>query len=563
MPAPVGDHGAALAVPLDELLTQAAVGPLRRLFPGRSTARLVGALARNPRPLVSRVAATTAELGRIVIGSSDAAPNPRDKRFADPAWTQNPLLRRVVQSYLVLAKTVEELVEEVPLDWQDAERVRFAATNLVEALAPSNNPLLSPVGWKALIDTGGANVVNGARNFARDMAGSPRVPTMVDPTAYTVGTDLGVTPGSVVFRNEVLELIQYRPQTETVATVPLLIVPPTINKFYVLDLAPGRSLIEYLVAAGQQVFVISWRNPDRRHRAWGFDSYATAILDAFEAVGRITGADSVHVVAACSGGLLAAMTAAHRAVSGGLDRLASLSLLVTMIDQSRAGATSAMLDEGTAAAAVARSARAGYLDGRNLAEVFAWLRPADLIWNYWVNNYIQGRRPPKFDILFWNADTTRMTAGLHRDFVDVALHNRLARPGGVTVLGTGIDLSNITVDSYVVAGSADHICPWTNCYRSSQLLGGKVRFVLSTNGHIAALVNPPGNAKSSYQVADDNTLDPDDWRRAAATETGSWWPDYAAWLAARSGDRKPAPTDLGSPRHLVLGDAPGSYVRDR
>jgi polyhydroxyalkanoate synthase len=556
------EAASALAAPLDELLTQAAVGPLRRLFPGQSMARFAGSLIRHPQPVLSRAGGVTAELGRIAVGNSTIAPAGRDKRFADPAWTGNPVLRRIVQSYLLFGKTVQDVVHDVPLEWQDSERMGFAAENLVEAVAPSNNPLISPAGWKAFIDTGGANVVTGSRQLLHDLSSSPRVPTMVDPTAYTVGTDLGVSPGAVVFRSEVLELIQYRPTTETVRTVPLLIIPPTINKYYVLDLAPGRSLIEYLVAQGQQVFVISWRNPDRRHRDWGFDAYATAILEAFDAVDQITGAGSAHVVAACSGGLLAAMTAAHRAASGGLERLASLSLLVTMMDQSKAGMTSAMLDEELAAAAVARSMRTGYLDGRALAEVFAWLRPSDLIWNYWVNNYIQGRRPPKFDILFWNADTTRMTAALHRDFVDVALHNRLAQPGSVSVLGTEIDLRNITVDSYVVAGSADHICPWVNCYRSGQLLGGKVRFVLSTNGHIAALVNPPGNAKSSYQVSDDNTLDPDDWRRAAPTESGSWWPDYAAWLAARSGEAKPASEKLGSRRHPALEDAPGSYVRE-
>ena len=557
------DGAAALAAPLDELLTQAAVGPMRRLLPGGPLTRFAGALVRNPQPVVSRVGGVAAELGRIAVGTSTIAAAGRDKRFADPAWTQNPLLHRILQSYLVLGRAAEEVVEDVPLEWQDRERMRFAANNLVEALAPSNNPFVSPVGWKAFIETGGGNVVTGSRQLLHDLSSSPRVPTMVDPKAYVVGKDLGVTPGSVVLRTEVLEVIQYRPQTETVRSVPLLIIPPTINKFYVLDLAPGRSLIEYLVGQGQQVFVISWRNPDSRHRAWGFDSYATAILEAFNAVEEITGAGSAHVVAACSGGLLAAMTAAHRAASGGLDRLASLSLLVTMMDQSRAGMTSAILDENLAAAAVAKSGRAGYLDGRSLAEVFAWLRPQDLIWNYWVNNYIQGKRPPKFDILFWNADTTRMTAALHRDFVDVALHNRLAQPGTVTVLGTPIDLRNIAVDSYVVAGSADHICPWINCYRSSQLLGGKVRFVLSTNGHIAALVNPPGNAKSSYQVSDDNTLEPDDWRHAAATESGSWWPDYAAWLAARSGEPKAAPGSLGSAQHPALENAPGSYVRDR
>jgi class II poly(R)-hydroxyalkanoic acid synthase len=386
---------------------------------------------------------------------------------------------------------------------------------------------------------------------------------MVDLDAYQVGGDLGVTPGSVVLRTPMLEVIQYRPRTETVREVPLLIIPPTINKYYVLDLAPGRSLIEYLVQQGQQVFVVSWRNPDSRHSAWGFDAYAQGLLDAFDAVDKITGIGSAHVVAACSGGLLACLTAAHRAAAGRIDRLASLSLLVTMIDQSKAGLPAALIDERLAAQAVAKSRRKGYLDGRSLAEVFAWLRPGDLIWNYWVNNYLQGKTPPKFDILYWNADTTRMTAALHRDFIDAALHNKLARPGAVSVLGTEIDLRKITVDSYVVAGSADHICPWANCYRSSQLLGGKVRFVLSTNGHIAALVNPPGNPKSSYQVMDDTSLDEDQWRQAAPTVKGSWWPDYIGWLRDRSGEEKPAPTDLGNAEFRPLDDAPGSYVLDK
>ena len=339
-----------------------------------------------------------------------------------------------------------------------------------------------------------------------------------------------------------LELVQYRPQTPTVRVLPLLIVPPTINKYYVLDLAPGRSLVEYLIRQGQQVFVVSWRNPDARHSTWGFDAYATAIIKALDAVAEICGVDSAHVIAACSGGILASITAAYLATTGRQDKLASLSLLVTMIDQSRAGTTGALIDETVAAAAVAKSQRKGYLDGRQLAEVFAWLRPGDLVWNYWVNNYLQGRKPPKFDILFWNADTTRMTASLHRDFVNVAIRNSLARPGGAAVLDTEIDLRQIRVDSYVVAGVADHICPWQSCYRSSQLLGGKTRFVLSTSGHIAALVNPPGNAKASCQVSDENSLDPQDWKRETRTEKGSWWDDYAAWLAAR---RRPATRACG------------------
>ena len=555
--------GPEVAAPLDQLLAQASVGAVRRLFPVRSTVRFAAALAGRPRQLAARNATLAAELARIAVGTSGIAPARGDRRFNDPAWTRSPLLHRMVQAYLAAGAWAEGLVEDAPLEWADAERVAFAVSNLIEAASPSNNPLLSPVAWKAAIDTGGTNLFTGPRNLLRDLSSPPRVPSMVPPNAYQVGTDLGVTPGSVVLRTPMLELIQYRPQTETVREVPLLIIPPTINKYYVLDLAPGRSLIEYLVQQGQQVFVVSWRNPDARHREWGFDAYAEGLLDAFDTVDKITGVGSAHVVAACSGGLLACLTAAYRAATGGLDRLASLSLMVTMIDQNKAGLAAALIDEGLAAQAVAMSRRKGYLDGRSLAEVFAWLRPGDLIWNYWVNNYLRGEDPPKFDILYWNADTTRMPAALHRDFIEAALRNKLAQPGAVSVLGTEIDLRKITVDSYVVAGSADHICPWTNCYRSGQLLGGKVRFVLSTNGHIAALVNPPGNPKSSYQVMDDVTMAPEEWQQAAPTVKSSWWPDYADWLRDRSGTEKQAPAQLGNSEFPPLENAPGTYVLDK
>lgn len=553
------------SAPLDLLLTQASMGTMRRFVPARSGASFLAALARRPERVASRFIDLGAELTKILVGASAVAPSSRDGRFKDPAWSDNPFLKRLVQAYLASASTVEGLVQDVPMGWRQSEQVKFAASNLLEALSPSNNPFTSPVAWKAVIDTGGGNVIAGTRNFVRDMASSPRIPSMVDTTAYKVGVDLAVTEGSVVLRTPMLELIQYKPTTDQVRDVPLLIIPPTINKYYVLDLAPGRSLIEYLVAQGQQVFVVSWRNPDSRHSKWGFEAYSEAIREAFNAVDEISGVSSVHTVAACSGGLLAVIAAARRAAETegqSMERIASLSLLVTMIDQTQAGVTGAMVDEHVAAAAVSRSRRRGYLDGKQLAEVFAWLRPSDLIWNYWVNNYLQGKKPPKFDILYWNADTTRMAAKLHRDFVDVALGNKLAHPGALNVLGTDIDLGKITADSYVVAGSADHICPWTNCYRSSQLLGGKVRFVLSTNGHIAALVNPPGNPKSSYQVSEDNSVSEEEWRSQAETVQGSWWPDYVEWLSARSGEWRPAPAALGSSSHPVREPAPGSYVLD-
>jgi polyhydroxyalkanoate synthase len=552
------------AAPLDSLLIQAALSPFQRFFPGRSALRFARAVASDPKALATRTGELAAELARIAAGTSSLVPSSRDRRFTDPAWTSNPLLRRAVQAYLATGGAVQDLVRGAPLEWRDAERVRFAADNLVEALAPSNNALLSPVAWKAAIDSGGGSVVTGARQLARDLASSPRVPTMVPPDAYTVGRDLGTSPGAVVLRTPVFELIQYRPATQAVRAVPLLIVPPTINKYYILDLAPGRSLVEYLVSEGQQVFVLSWRNPDERHAAWGFDAYVQAIIDAMDAVAGICEADSVHLTAACSGGILAALAAAvlqdQPQAEAGHARLASLCLLVTMLDQSRAGTAGALVDEATAEAAIAASARKGYLDGRKLAEVFAWLRPGDLIWNYWVNNYLQGRQPPAFDILYWNADTTRMTATLHRDFVRAAMGNSLSQPGGVTVLGTEADLAQVDTDCYTVAGVADHICPWQACYRSSQLLGGKTRFVLSTSGHIAALVNPAGNKKASYQVSDDNAADPADWQRTAPIQQGSWWPDYASWLAARSGAEVPAPSSPGGARYRVLEDAPGSYV---
>ncbi len=552
------------AAPLDLLLTQAALGRGRSL-PLGTTLAFGRALLSRPRRVAARAGTLGSELGRIAAGTSSVAPSRRDRRFADVAWTSNPLLRRLAQSYLAAAQAAEGIAQDVPMDWRDAERVRFAISNVVEALSPSNNPLTSPVAWKELIDTGGLSAARGVRNLVRDASTAPRVPAMVDRSAFKFGENLACSAGSVVLRTPMFELIQYRPSTETVRVEPVLIVPPTINKFYVLDLAPGRSVIEHLVGSGQQVFAISWRNPDARHSKWGVDAYATAILEAMSATREITSTERLHLMAACSGGILASMTAAHLAQDDSLASLASLTLLVTVLDQAKVGTAGAFIDEATAEAAIAQSRRKGYLDGRALAEVFAWLRPSDLIWNYWVNNYLQGRQPPAFDILAWNADTTRMTARLHADFIRMMMSNALVRPGGATLLGVDVDLRKITVDSYVVAGVADHICPWQACYRSAQLLGGDTRFVLSTSGHIAALVNPPGNPKSSYIVHDapvDVATDADAWEGAATQQPGSWWPDYTGWLADRSTGETEAPTSLGSVRHPVIEAAPGSYVLD-
>jgi polyhydroxyalkanoate synthase len=552
----------AAAAALDLLLTDAATGMLRRVNPGGSGLRLAAALAVRPRLVAGRGRQLLGELARVAVGTSQVEPSRRDRRFADPGWAGNPLLRRTMQAYLAAAQTAEGVVAEAGLDEADSERVGFVLTNLVDALAPSNNPLLNPAAVKAAIDTGGGSALNGLRHFLADMAVPPRVPSMVEPDAFEVGVDLAVTPGAVVLRTPVFELIQYRPATPAVRQVPLLIVPPVINKFYVMDLAPGRSMVEYLVGRGLQVFMISWRNPDARHAKWDLDTYGQAILDAMDATTRITGSEQNVLAGACSGGIIAAMVAAHLAHAGQQDRIAAATLMVTVLDQAHAGVASAVIDERTARVAAAASQARGYLDGRSLAEVFAWLRPNDLIWNYWVNNYLLGRKPPPFDILFWNADTTRMTAGLHRDFLRLGAANALVTPGGATMLGSPVDLGAVDRDTYLVAGITDHICPWQSCYRSTQLLSGRQRFVLSTSGHVAAMVNPPEGAKARYQIAKECPEDPQEWLRRAETCHGSWWPDYADWLAERCGDEKAAPAELGGGGLEPIGEAPGTYVYD-
>jgi polyhydroxyalkanoate synthase len=561
-PADPPEEAAEAVMGLDMVLVDAASGPLRRLVPPAGTALRFGtALARQPGTLASRAGELAREVARIAGGSSELAPGKKDKRFADPAWTGNPLLRRVMQLHLATARTAWELIEDADLDWQDDERIRFSATNLVDALAPSNIPVVNPLSLKAAIDTGGASALKGLRRMVRDLASPPRVPSMVEPDAFTVGEDLAATPGTVILRTPVFELIRYTPTTETVRAVPLLMVPPTINKFYIADLAPGRSIAEHYVAGGQQVFMISWRNPDERHAEWGLDTYGQAILDAMDAVERATGQEKVSLQAFCSGGIITTMLLAHLAATGRQDRVASLSLAVTVLDWARAGTVSALMDEESVKAATEKSRKKGYLDGAQLAEVFAWLRPNDLVWNYWVNNYLQGKPPPNFDILFWNADTTRMSAALHRDFIDIAIGNALTEPGKATMLGSPVDLSTVTVDSYVTAGIADHLCPWQACYRSTQLLGGDSRFILSTSGHIASLVNPPGNPKSTFQVAADTPDDPQQWLKQAETVQGSWWPDYVAWLGERSGDEVPPPKLPADLEELT--QAPGTYVFDK
>ena len=547
---------------LEVMLSDAALeGGVGRFLKPRATGRTVAGLARHPRRTTRTAGRFGVELARVAAGRSEVRPSKRDRRFGERAWEENWLLRRTMQTYIAACDTVDSLISDAGLDWRTERQARFAASNVLDALAPTNFPWSNPTVLKESIDAGGANLVRGGRRFLHDVTRPPHLPASVDVTKFEVGGNLAATPGSVVLRTEVFELIQYRPVTEQVHEVPLLFVPPTINKYYILDISPGRSMVEWLVGQQQQVFTISWRNPEAAQGHFDLDTYAQAVLEARDAVAEITEQPAVNVSAACSGGIITACALGHLAALGEQDKVGALTLMVCALDQARMGTAGALASRELAAAAVAESARKGYVDGRALAGVFAWLRPNDLIWNYFVNNYLLGKDPPAFDILYWNQDSVRLAAGLHRDFVRTALDNSLTRPGGVEVLGTPIDLQAITIDSYTIAGLNDHIIPWQNAYGSAQLLGGPKRFVLSTSGHIQALVNPPSaESRASYRVVEDPTDEPEAWMAQADVKRGSWWPDYRDWLSERGGERKPAPTTLGSRNHKATAKAPGSYV---
>jgi poly[(R)-3-hydroxyalkanoate] polymerase subunit PhaC len=548
---------------LDVMLTDAAVeqGGAHRFIKPVAAAKVAAGLARRPDRVARRAGGLGRELATAVAGRSDAAPAKGDRRFTDRAWQENWLLRRLLQTYLATAQSVDGLISDADLDWRAERQARFAANNVLDALAPTNFPWSNPAVLREIVDQGGANLARGARQFLRDVSRPPRLPASVDTTTFSVGENLAVTSGSVVLRTEVFELIQYKPQTGRVQTVPLLFVPPTINRYYILDIAPGRSMIEYLVREGQQVFVVSWRNPDSPQGHFDLDTYAQAVLEARDAVAEITRQDAIHVNAACSGGIVSAAAVGHLQASGALDKVASLTLFVCALDTTRATEAEALVSREVAAAAVAESARKGYLDGQALAGVFAWLRPNDMVWNYVVNNYLLGKEPPAFDILYWNQDVVRMSAGLHRDFVLMGLENSMAHPGEMEVLGTPLDLAAVDVDAYFVAGLRDHLVAWDSVYRSAQLLGGSRRFVLSTSGHIQALVNPPGpESRASYRLTEELAPDAEEFFGTADVKPGSWWPDYSEWLGSRSGPLIAAPKTLGSKKHKASARAPGTYV---
>ncbi|MBP0627685.1 MULTISPECIES: alpha/beta fold hydrolase [unclassified Cupriavidus] len=496
-----------------------------------------------------------------VLDGSAPMPSTRDRRFSDDAWRDLPLFRMSLQGYQAWRDALEGTVRRSVMDPRSKHRAQYFMSLLTDALAPTNTLAGNPAALRKTFESCGMNLVSGLFNLASDALTNGGMPTQVDKGAFSVGQNLAATPGVVVFRNEVLELIQYAPTTSKVHARPQLIVPPQVNKFYVFDLAPGKSMVEYMLGQGLQVFIVSWRNPTAAQRDWNLDTYVGALVEAIHAIRDITGSADVNVHGACSGAMTMAALLGYCAASG--EKLVhAVTLMVAVFGLDAESQLGLFSTPEAVTAARHGSASRGVLDGDALGRVFAWLRPNDLVWNYWVNNYLLGNAPPAFDVLYWNNDTTRLPAGLHGQFLDMLTLNQLATPGALQVLGHAISLADVDCDKYVLAGMTDHITPWKAVYRSAQAFGGRTEFVLSSSGHVQSLVNPPGNAKARYFRNGTPDAQPETWLEGATAEQGSWWEHWTQWLKKRSGPKRNAPAAPGSLRFAPCGEAPGRYVTE-
>src|SRR5680860_223231 len=524
-----------------------------------------GVAAANARLAIGSAAAVRASAGRA-IGSETAGPvSPAagDKRFADPAYAENPLYFLLAQEYLLSGQLATELLDAAALETVQDTKARFAAKFIHDALAPTNTLLGNPAALRAAFDTGGKSVVRGAKNMLDDLLHNGGWPSQVDSTGFEVGVNMAATPGAVVYRSDLIELIQYTPQSEQVHSVPLLFCPPWINKYYIMDLAPGKSLIEWAVQHGHTCFAISYRNPDASMRDLGFEDYLMqGPLDAVRAVKEITGSPKVNTLSVCLGGTLTAIGLAHNAAIGD-DSIKSATFLNTHTDFSTQGMLGVFTDEATIAGLEKKMAKRGFLDSEKMAHTFDALRANDLVFSYVINNWLLGKRPPAFDLLVWNKDSTRMPAKMHSQYLrSCYLHNAFAN-GEFEVEGNKVDPGKVDIDTYVLAAVDDHIVPWVSGYKTSQLLGGRNRFVLSSSGHIAGIVNPPSPKAKHWVNEDSLPADPHEWKDAAQLQEGTWWEDWAKWIAGQGGPKVAAPRKLGSKDHPPIEPAPGSFVRTR
>jgi polyhydroxyalkanoate synthase subunit PhaC len=524
---------------------------------------LFKAVVNEPKVATEQWLSFLGEVGAIVAGKSERAPRAGDKRFTDATWKESTFHNGLLKAYLAWGDAVSGLVDRSSLSEIDKARAHLVTEILIDAVAPTNAMLTNPAAVRKFVDTGGQSLWSGLKNYLEDLSKNGGMPSMVDQSAFKVGETLAITPGAVVFRNELLELIQYTPTTPNVRKRPLVITPPQINKYYALDLSPDKSMVRFLLDSGIQVFCVSWRNPTAAHREWGLDTYVAALDEAVDVARDLTGSDDISMMGSCSGGIT---STAYFATLGGAEQLKirNMVLAVCLLDPNTAGesAFGCLMTPETMHAAKEASRLRGMVDGHELARMFAWMRPNDLVWNYWVNNYLLGNQPPAFDILYWNADTTRLPAGLHGDYLDLYFTNPFVNAGKLALNGETVDMSRIKADSYVVAGVTDHITPWKGVHKTAQIMGEGTTFVLSNSGHLQSLLNPPTNQKASFMIGTVNPSGPEAFVAAAEKRKGSWWLDWRDWLLARSGDEVTAPASLGSERHPVLAVAPGTYVFD-
>jgi polyhydroxyalkanoate synthase len=484
-----------------------------------------------------------------------------DRRFSDPAWLSNPFLLSMVEEYLVRREYAQQIVEQSQLPETTKRKARFAMNMLMDSLAPSNLPWLNPAVIKEALDTGGASLVKGLEQFLDDLQHNGGYPRQVDTSPFMLGKNLAATPGEVVFRNELIELIAYTSQTETVYERPLLMLPPWINKYYIMDLAPGRSFVEWAVQHGHQTFMISYRNPDESMREYTMDSYLRlGPLAALGAVQRLTGAKQVNLASLCLGGTMSVILLAYLAAKGEADRIGCCTIANTIVDFADPGDLGVFTDEASIERVEEKMRERGYLDSNEMAGTFNWMRSNDLIWSYVVSNWYMGKKPPAFDLLAWNADSTRMPAAMHSQYLrSCYLHNLLVVPNAFVIDGVPIDLGKIETPLYVLGAEDDHIVPWRSSYATSQYVGGEVKYVRTNSGHIAGIVNPPENRKARYRAkpAVEPGESADEWLATAEEYPGSWWQDWAAWVDLRGGDRRP-PYPLPESHEK----APGHYVRN-
>ena len=534
--------------------------------------RTASAALQNPEGLTkawSRYVAGLVEASSAAAdrAAGDETPGPiqpgrRDRRFGDPAWEENPAFFGMLQAYLLATQLVGDVLDASDVDEVTEHRMGFLTDVMLGALAPTNNFWTNPAAMKRALDTGGASVMRGMATFMDDVANNEGMPRQIDPDAFVVGKDLAVTPGKVVFRNDLMELIQYSPRTETVYATPLLMSPPWINKYYIMDLAPGRSFVEWAVEHGHTVFVISYHNPDAVDRDVSLDDYLlNGPIAALDVIREITGAEQANIAGLCLGGTLTAALRAYLAAAGE-DRIASTTLLNTLVDFSRPGRLGAFTDRASVERLEKRMAERGFLDASEMMGIFTFMRSNDLVWNYAVNNWLMGEDPHPFDILAWNADSTRMPAKMHSFYLrSCYLGNELSQ-GRMELAGTVLDPASIHGDFYVLGAIEDHIAPWEGSYLTTQVLpNAGVRYVLSAAGHIAGIVNPP-SPKAWFRTADVHPADPKEWLDASVRHEGSWWEDWAEWIGERSGERVKPPR-MGSRKHRPVADAPGSYVLEK